>query len=253
MARPPPRDPDPRADDASALAKPGRACAQLVRLAELATLPSESPFSRSQNRVGRARTIFVETRRFRLARIEDPEFNAKSQRRGGAKRPGIQTPGFFLRLCVCLGPGRDGPFEPPPGQNPASGFPAPGSHLGSTGQLAAWSASLSLAVRSAACAWARLAGPEPGARFVKRISPWPRPVPPSTRRALPTSSPTSPVPCPRPTPRSAGLRSVALHLPVAACRSPQAARLLRGLPVPVHLVEPVDVDTLQRAIEAPAE
>ena len=30
-------------------------------------------------------------------------------------------------------PGRDGPFGPPPGQNPASGFPAPGSHLGSTG------------------------------------------------------------------------------------------------------------------------
>ena len=29
-------------------------------------------------------------------------------------------------------PGRDGSFEPPPGQNPASGFPAPGSHLGST-------------------------------------------------------------------------------------------------------------------------
>lgn len=30
------------------------------------------------------------------------------------------------------GPGRDGPFGPPPGQNPASGSPAPGSHLGST-------------------------------------------------------------------------------------------------------------------------
>ena len=29
-------------------------------------------------------------------------------------------------------PGRDGPFGPPPGQNPASGFPAPGSHFGST-------------------------------------------------------------------------------------------------------------------------
>ena len=27
------------------------------------------------------------------------------------------------------GPGRDGPFGPPPGQNPASGFPAPVSHL----------------------------------------------------------------------------------------------------------------------------
>jgi hypothetical protein len=27
--------------------------------------------------------------------------------------------------------GRDGPFGPPPGQNPASGFPAPGFHLGS--------------------------------------------------------------------------------------------------------------------------
>ena len=30
-------------------------------------------------------------------------------------------------------PGRDGPFGPPPGQSPACGFPAPGSHLGSTG------------------------------------------------------------------------------------------------------------------------
>ncbi len=28
--------------------------------------------------------------------------------------------------------GRDGPHGPPPGQNPASGFPAPGSRLGST-------------------------------------------------------------------------------------------------------------------------
>lgn len=34
------------------------------------------------------------------------------------------------------GPGRDGPFGPPPGQIPASGFPAPGSHLGSTGREA---------------------------------------------------------------------------------------------------------------------
>jgi hypothetical protein len=31
------------------------------------------------------------------------------------------------------GPGRDGPCGPPPGQNPACGFPAPGSHVGSTG------------------------------------------------------------------------------------------------------------------------
>src|SRR3954447_10912330 len=28
--------------------------------------------------------------------------------------------------------GRDGPFGPPPGTEPASGFPAPGSHFGST-------------------------------------------------------------------------------------------------------------------------
>ena len=35
----------------------------------------------------------------------------------------------FTRL---RSPGRDGPFGPPPGQNPASGFPAPGSHFGST-------------------------------------------------------------------------------------------------------------------------
>jgi hypothetical protein len=34
------------------------------------------------------------------------------------------------------GPGRDGPFGPPPGQNPACGFPAPGSHLRSTGEKA---------------------------------------------------------------------------------------------------------------------
>jgi hypothetical protein len=33
------------------------------------------------------------------------------------------------------GPGRDGPCGPPPGQNPACGFPAPGSHLGSAGSM----------------------------------------------------------------------------------------------------------------------
>jgi hypothetical protein len=30
--------------------------------------------------------------------------------------------------------GRDEAFTSPPGQNPASGFPAPGSHLGQFGQ-----------------------------------------------------------------------------------------------------------------------
>jgi hypothetical protein len=31
-----------------------------------------------------------------------------------------------------MGRGRDGPHGPPPAQSPACGFPAPGSHLGST-------------------------------------------------------------------------------------------------------------------------
>jgi len=35
-----------------------------------------------------------------------------------------------------LGSGRDGSFEPPPGQNPADGSPVPGSHLGSTDRVA---------------------------------------------------------------------------------------------------------------------
>ena len=46
------------------------------------------------------------------------------------------------------------------------------------------------------------------------------PVPPLTRRALPTCSPTSSVPCPRPTPRRPS-RISALHLPVTALRPPQ--------------------------------
>jgi hypothetical protein len=46
-------------------------------------------------------------------------------------------------------PGRDGPFGPPPGQSPACRFPAPGSHLRSTGQRSACSAR-----------GARYAGPE---------------------------------------------------------------------------------------------
>jgi hypothetical protein len=65
-------------------------------------------------------------------------------------RKGFSAPGAFSigppclqRLALCApsmgsrsqlkvrrdGPGRDGPFGPPPGQNPASRFPAPGSHL----------------------------------------------------------------------------------------------------------------------------
>ncbi len=44
---------------------------------------------------------------------------------GGQRREVAEAHGHFERR----GPGRDGPFGPPPGQNPASGFPAPGSHL----------------------------------------------------------------------------------------------------------------------------
>jgi len=40
--------------------------------------------------------------------------------------------GNELAVAGGSGSGRDGPFGPPPGQIPASGFPAPGSHLGST-------------------------------------------------------------------------------------------------------------------------
>ena len=35
-----------------------------------------------------------------------------------------------IERCIVCRSGRDGVFTPPPGQNPASGFPAPGSHLG---------------------------------------------------------------------------------------------------------------------------
>ena len=49
-------------------------------------------------------------------------------------RTGDETGLFGSHVSGCLG--RDGPFEPPPEQNPASGFPAPGSHLGSTGSEA---------------------------------------------------------------------------------------------------------------------
>jgi hypothetical protein len=41
---------------------------------------------------------------------------------------------LVLEQHFSSGPGRDGPFGPPPGQSPAGGFPAPGSHLRSTGQ-----------------------------------------------------------------------------------------------------------------------
>jgi hypothetical protein len=43
-----------------------------------------------------------------------------------------KEPASLAKLAGGSGPGRDGSFEPPPGQNPACGFPAPGSHLGST-------------------------------------------------------------------------------------------------------------------------
>src|SRR5450432_1959973 len=36
---------------------------------------------------------------------------------------------FLLPVSRRFRPGRDGPFGPPPGQIPAGGFPAPGSHL----------------------------------------------------------------------------------------------------------------------------
>ncbi len=43
----------------------------------------------------------------------------------------ISSKAAWVRLPLGGSPGRDGPFGPPPGQIPASGFPAPGSHLGS--------------------------------------------------------------------------------------------------------------------------
>jgi len=56
-------------------------------------------------------------------------------------RPAAATPrSRYCASCPAnsarfsFGPGRDGPCGPPPGQNPASGFPAPGSHLRSTAE-----------------------------------------------------------------------------------------------------------------------
>jgi hypothetical protein len=58
---------------------------------------------------------------------------------GGRRRPEGPSTGsaprpFPAPLGVAFSPGRDGPFGPPPGQNPACRFPAPGSHLRSTDQ-----------------------------------------------------------------------------------------------------------------------
>src|SRR5688572_599922 len=71
-------------------------------------------------------------------------------------------------------------------------------------------------------------------RFVQRVSSWPRAFPPPPRRALPTSSTTSSVLCPRPTPRRRIQRLAAFHLPAFACRPPLATRHHRGLPAPVQ-------------------
>ena len=71
-------------------------------------------------------------RKGRSTEGEKDDFLALRARKCVLFRPSILPPFLFIPLSRLPGPGRDGPFGPPPGQNPASGFPAPGSHLGST-------------------------------------------------------------------------------------------------------------------------
>jgi hypothetical protein len=109
--------------------------------------------------------------------------------------------------------GRDRPFGRPPGQNPAGGFPAPGSHRRlPTGPRLTPKADRLAVLRGRAFARA-----VSSTRFLRRASLRPRPFPPSTRRALPASSPTSSVLWPRPTsPRLPPWRT-ARRVPTAAC------------------------------------
>ena len=70
-----------------------------------------------------------------LRASEATEHNRRSRLRRPGRRRVRRYPEKSrepLPLCSPVRSGRDGPFGPPPGQNPASGFPAPGSHLGST-------------------------------------------------------------------------------------------------------------------------
>src|SRR6266700_7305094 len=74
-------------------------------------------------------------------------------------------------------------------------------------------------------------------RLMQRIFPRPRSFPPSTRRALPASSPTSSVLRPRPTYRRSLPQLVVCCLPGVARRSPSPTNPRRDLPAPVQ--EPV--------------
>ena len=62
--------------------------------------------------------------------IQVAEERQKREREAPPSYAGV-LPTLRSTLLI-LGPGRDGPFGPPPGQIPACGFPAPGSHLRST-------------------------------------------------------------------------------------------------------------------------
>ena len=93
---------------------------------------------------------------------------------------------------------------------------APG--CGSAGWSTSPLVSVLLALRSDAGTWSPLVRAVSRRRFVHRIFPWPRSFPPSARRALPSSSPTSRVLRPRPTSRRS-LRIV-VSLPALACRTP---------------------------------
>jgi hypothetical protein len=60
--------------------------------------------------------------------VGKPTGPARSRTRGGAS--------VVVGARESRGRGRDGALTPPPAQNPASGFPAPGSHLRSTVEIA---------------------------------------------------------------------------------------------------------------------
>src|SRR6478735_4337577 len=77
-------------------------------------------------------------------------------------------------------------------------------------------------------------------RFVQQIFPRPWPFPPSTRRALPASSPTSSVLRPRPTSRHFVLQIAACGLPGLTHQTPLSVGSCRDLPAPA-LVPDVNV------------
>src|SRR5882724_3463048 len=99
----------------------------------------------------------------------------------------------------------------PPDKSRHADFPHRASTLGQRRQR--------LARSPICCSTTSLVRAVPRTRCLQQIFPWPRSFPPSTRRALPASSPTSSVLRPRLTSRRSLAQLADFHLPELAHRT----------------------------------